>query len=166
MSSMRVFMLATAGVLWLAVTACAGAAAREVTAACGRLMVGGTAVITHCGPAKAVVTLAGKTYRFSGGDCSVESGYGITAWSLLVGKQTLPPAKSKFSSFEAGLTRKPRAGTYTKAEFAISFQLPGKTYILAPGLPHKVTITAGGHRGTFSGRLTIGKLPVTGSWAC
>jgi hypothetical protein len=149
-----------------ALLALAGSAPGGTRAACGSAKIGGATVITHCGPAKAAVKFGGKTYRFSGGACSVESGYGITAWSLLVGRQTLPPAKPKFSSFQAGMTRKPKAGKYTKGEILISFQLPGKGYILAPGLPHTVTITAGGHKGSFTGKLTVGNRPVSGSWTC
>lgn len=133
--------------------------------------VGGATVVVHCGPAKAKFTFAGKTYRVSGGRCVVEKSLGITAWSANVGRQTLPPAKPLFPDFHAAYMGAPKAGTYAKGEFVLSFAIPGKaSWSIAPGLPHKVSVTAGAKSGTFSGRFYTGSQgstkPATGTWTC
>jgi hypothetical protein len=137
---------------------------------CGPATVGGATVVTYCGPAKATVKLGGKTYRFSGGKCSLTRAAGITAWTILLGRQTLPPAKPKFSSFQASIYGKPKAGMYRGSDVTLSFEIPGKAWVLAIGLPHKMTATAGAKRGTFSGKLgPVGGKGFrfgTGSWTC
>jgi hypothetical protein len=148
----------------------AGGHGQAAERACGRANVQGATVITYCGPAKATFTFAGKTYKVSGGGCSLTSASGITAWTLLIGKQTLPPAKPKFLSLQAVLDRKPKAGSYRHAEFVVSFELPGASWTLALGLPHSVTITAGGTTGSFTGSFYTGSStatkPASGSWTC
>lgn len=140
---------------------------------CSTTKVGGAAVLGWCGPAKATVKLRGKTLAFKGGVCGTVGGVGKTNWTLNIGKYTVPPAKPKFSSF--GAAGRSKAGTYMKGEFVVSFQLPGKQYALQGGpvwgLPWpKVTISAGGKRGTFSGHAFLNALgkgtPVSGSWTC
>jgi hypothetical protein len=141
---------------------------RANAAACGNATVGGATVVTYCGPAKASVKLGAKTYRISGGRCSVSAGH----WVLLIGRQTLPPAKAKFLSFQAvAKLAKTKAGTYKKGEFTLSFQMPGKDYVISAGNPYmptgSVTITARARRGTFVGVNALKtKQHITGSWSC
>jgi hypothetical protein len=111
-------------------------------------------------------TFGGKTYFISGGSCSVSAGF----WTLLAGRQTLLPASSKFASFQAVLAGRPKARTYTKVEFTLSFQIPGAGWVLALGLPHRITVTAGGRKGMFAGAFytgtKAGTRPASGSWTC
>ena len=142
---------------------------------CSTSTLGGATVLTWCGPAKATVKLGGKTLAFKGGVCGMSKGFdGKPTWSLNVGKFTNPPAKPKFAYFGAAGTRG-KAGTYSRGELVISFQLPGKAYALQGGpvwgLPWpKVKMTAGGKKGTFSGHAFLNALgkgkPVSGSWSC
>jgi hypothetical protein len=166
---MRHLAVSLAGPLLFLVLATAATAGSEPTRAladCGTAKVGGATVLTHCGPAKVAVTFGGKTYRISGGSCSVSAGF----WTLLSGRQTLPRAKSMFTSLQGAFVGTPRARTYTHNEFTLSFQIPGADWVLAPGLPHKVTVTAGGKKGTFKGAFYTGSetatRPATGSWTC
>jgi hypothetical protein len=135
-------------------------------ASCGPAKVGGATVMTYCGPAKVTFTFGGRTYRISGGKCALSAGY----WTLLVGRQTLPPATPKFTGFQAGFLGRPKARTYTKSEFVISLELPGAGWSLAFALPHKVTVAAGGKKGTFRGSFFTGSKagtkPASGSWTC
>ena len=64
---------------------------------CKTGVVGGATVNTWCGPAKATVELAGKSYSFKGGLCGLAQG----TWSINVGKFTSPPAKPKLAYFGA-----------------------------------------------------------------
>jgi hypothetical protein len=138
--------------------------------ACGPTKVAGATVVVHCGPAKATFAFGGRKYRVSGGTCSLEKGYGITAWSLNVGRQALPPAPPKYLEFHVAYTGKPKAGTYSKGEYVVSFATPGTAWSLAPGLPHKVTVATAGKKGTFSGAFYTGSKSGTrqasGSWTC
>jgi hypothetical protein len=158
---------ATAGLLAPSATGVAGnAASAHALATCGQATVGGATVVTYCGPAKVTFKFGGKTYFISGGSCSVSAGF----WTLLAGRQTLPRATSKFTSFQAAFVGRPKARTYTKAEFTLSFQIPGADWVLALGLPHNVTVTAGGKKGTFTGAFYIGNKtgtrPASGTWTC
>lgn len=138
---------------------------------CSGSTVGGVAVLTWCGPAKATVKLAGKTLTFKGGVCGIAKALGVTAWTLNIGKFTTPPAKPKGMYFGAAGPAKLKAGTYTGAaaiKLTLSFQTPGRAYSIGQ---KKVTITAGGKKGTFSGRaFLVGPdnkgTPVSGSWTC
>ncbi len=145
----------------------AGGAASDAFASCGPATVGGATVVTYCGPAKATFAFRGKTYRVFGGKCSFSGG----VWTLLVGRQTLPPAKPKYTSFQAlYLGKAPKAGTYTKLGFSLSFEIPGWRWSIAPGLPHKIVVTAGGKKGTFTAAFYTGTKSGTrkgsGSWTC
>jgi len=165
--------LAAAAVVALALAgAVAGASAGALRAApiCENVTVGGATVVVHCGPAKATFTFGGKTYRVFGGKCVVESSLGLTAWSVNVGRQALPPAKPKFPEFHATFIGKPKAGTFTKGQYVVDFAVPGKGWTLVPGLPHKVRVVAGAKSGTFSGRFYTGSQtatkPASGAWTC
>ena len=162
--------LSIAAVLIAAVPATSRTAARNAAPKpCSTSKVGSATVLNWCGPAKATVKHAGKTLVFKGGVCAISKGFGgKPTWSLNIGKFTNPPAKPKFTYFGA-LGTKWKPGTYTNLEFLLSFQTPGKAYTI--GGPLKVTIiTAGGKKGTFSGRAFLSALgkgtPVSGSWSC
>jgi hypothetical protein len=162
------FALSVAAALLLALAAVGGGTASRARglAPCGQAKIGSATVITYCGPAKVTFRFRGRTYRISGGSCSVSSGF----WTLLTGRQTLPRATSKFTSFRGVFVGRPKARAYTKTEFTLSFQIPGADWVLALGLPHKVTVTAGGKKGTFAGAFYTGgnvaTRPVSGSWTC
>lgn len=138
------------------------------TPGCKNITVDGATVVVYCGPAKATIKMAGKTYRFSGGKCQQSVGF----WTILLGKQTLPPAKSKFPSFQgAAKVAKTKAGTYKKGEYTLSFQLPGKDVVISAGNPYiqtgSVTVTAGAKKGTFAGVDALKtSRHITGSWSC
>jgi hypothetical protein len=142
----------------------------HAVATCGPTKVAGATVVAHCGPARATFAFAGRTYRVSGGKCELVKGYGITAWSVNVGRQALPPAKPKFPELHVAYTGKPKAGTYSKGQFVVSFAVPGTAWSIAPGRPHRVTVAAGGKKGTFVGAFYTGSKPGTrqasGSWTC
>jgi hypothetical protein len=83
-----------------------------------------------------------------------------------------PGRKSKVLSFQAiAKLAKTKAGTYKKGEFTLSFQLPGKDYVISAGNPYmptgSVTITARARKGTFLGVNALKtKQHITGSWSC
>lgn len=153
----------------------AGVAASSPSAAvapCSTTTARGATVQNWCGPARATVMLGGKKLLFKGGVCGKVQGLGDGKnWSLNVGKFTVPPSKPRFAYF--GVAGVAKAGTYQKGEFLISFTLPGKEYSVLGGpgwgLPWtKVTVGAGGRKGTFTGHAFLGtkRQPVTGSWSC
>jgi hypothetical protein len=149
----------------------AGSASSTATCKEGTATIAGATVVTHCGPARATFSVAGKTFQVVGGKCAVESAFGVSAWSLNVGRQTLPPAKPKFAEFHATFTGKPKAGTYTKGEYVLSFAVPGQAaWSIAPGLAHRITVRAGAKSGTFTARFYTGAKsgtkPAAGSWTC
>jgi hypothetical protein len=161
------FLVAGAAVL-------AGAVAHESpggvrsTPGCKNTTVDGATVVVYCGPAKATVKTGGKTYSFSGGKCQQSVGF----WTILLGKQTLPPAKAKFPSFQGtAKIAKTKAGTYKKGEYTLAFQLPGKDVVISAGNPYlntgSVTVTAGAKKGTFVGVDALKtSRHITGSWSC
>jgi hypothetical protein len=136
---------------------------------CKESTVGGVRTHTYCGPARATVKLAGKTIAFKGGNCGVASGSLVSGWGLGVGRYTVPPAKPRFKYFGVAYVGVPKAGTYTKGEFVITFFVPGKTYSVigsplgAPAL--KVTVTKGARKGSFTG-VASGSKKVSGQWTC
>jgi hypothetical protein len=144
------------------------AGAPTATPGCRNINVDGATVVVYCGPASATVKMAGKTYRFSGGKCRQSVGF----WTILLGRQTLPPAKAKFPSFQGSAKIvKTKAGTYSKGEYTLSFQLPGKDVVISAGNPYletgSVTVSAGARKGTFTGVNALQtKQKITGSWSC
>jgi hypothetical protein len=66
-----------AGVVALSIGVAAAAGAPSSTAGCtpGPTTIGGKNAMVFCGPAKASVTVAGKTYKLSGGTCTRTSKY-------------------------------------------------------------------------------------------
>ena len=171
----RVALAIVASALALLAAASPAAGRRDASAKnpgpCSVTTVGGAMVHVYCGPARATVKFGGKTLTFKGGNCGVANGSGFQGWGLGIGKYTVPPAKPKFKYFGVAYIGSPKAGTYKKGEFVVTFFLPGKTYTIigSPlGKPSMtVTVTKGAKKGTFSGRLNgAGGPPVSGSWSC
>lgn len=129
---------------------------------CGVQQVGGAAVRTWCGPARATVTWAGKTLRITGGRCDLTRVSGLAMFTVNVGRYTIPRATPRFTSFSAGGSDL-KPGTYPN--WLISFQTPGRYWTLRPSTT-RVTIAAGARSGSFSGRLYEGGKVARGTWSC
>ena len=152
----RSLLLAAVGLLAAAAVAgTAPAGTRSASCTAGVRTVGGAKVRTFCGPATATAKTAGRTFRFSGGQCQVSQGF----FTVNIGSITLPPPKPKFAYL--GIDVKPaRAGAHQNQ--IVSWQVPGKSFSI---LGATVTVSAGLKGGTFSGRL-IGGGSATGSFSC
>jgi hypothetical protein len=142
--------------------AATGAPATGAPGKCGPEQIGAATVRTWCGPAKATITVGGKTIAIKGGQCSITSSGGLKLFAVNVGRYTVPKAKPKFTSFSAsGTDLEP--GTY--GYWAVSFQTPGRQWTTRASKT-TVTITApGAKKGTFSGSLYEGG-KAKGSWSC
>jgi hypothetical protein len=127
---------------------------------------GGASIQRFCGPAKALVRVGGKTYRFSGGACTVQEGFkkGEKTIAVNIGTLTLPPATPKTRYFGA-LIEGTKAGTYRNQ--AVSWELPGKRFGV---LTNKVVVSsARSKKGSFTGKASSGgraQRPARGSWTC
>jgi hypothetical protein len=125
-----------------------------------------------CGPARATVKFAGKTYHFENGLCQKTpggGGFGIE-FTVNIGIEELPPpTPRKFSYFGVGLD-KAKGGVYRNQ--AVGISVPG-TRGLSP-LENKVTVSANLKKGSFTGTRTVPvngsllpkKVPISGSWTC
>ena len=122
-----------------------------------------------CGPAKATVRVAGRTYHFSHGLCQKVEGFakGTKVLAINIGTQTLPPSNPK-SSYFGLLTDRARGGTYT--DQAVGWQVPGKGFA---ALTNKVVVSSNLKKGSFSGKASVrinGKVKdvgrATGTWTC
>ncbi len=111
---------------------------------------------TFCGPATATARVGSKTFRFSGGQCTVSQGY----FTVNIGAITLGSEKPKYAYLGIDV-KPPKAGTH--ASQIVSWQAPGKRYSL---LPAKVTVASGLRSGTFSGPVLGGSGSATGSFHC
>lgn len=148
-----------------AAVAVLGGSAAAAPEACGPETIGGTTVRTWCGPAKATVTVAGKTLTIKGGQCAVEKHPGLTLFSVNVGRYTVPRAKPKFTSFSAaGSDVKP--GTYDGMGWTINVQTPGKQWTLRSSKTTVTILAPGAKKGTFKGAVYEGGKVVSGSWTC
>ncbi len=132
----------------------------------------GEDVRVFCGPARATVTFAGKTYRFAGGICQKTPGTGLGQFAINIGIQELPPptppATPKFSYFGVALEQA-RAGVYR--DQAVGVVVAGRRN-LSP-LSNRVTVSANLRKGTFTGTTNVfvkGQPPkrvrISGSWSC
>ncbi len=151
-----------------------GSSAAEVNtqAGCtqGPTTVGGASAHAFCGPAKATVHVAGKTYHFRQGTCLKSEGFtkGSKVLSINIGTETLPPAAPKRAYFGV-LLDKAKGGTFT--DQAVSWQLPSRGFAV---FDNKVVVAATLKKGSFSGTATMrvknGKLKnvglATGTWTC
>lgn len=135
----------------------------------------GVDVRVFCGPARATVKFAGKTYHVRNGRCQKTpggGGFGI-AFTVNLGMQQLPPppasAPAKFSYFGVGL-EKAKGGTYKNQVVGIS--VAGRPN-LSP-LENKVVVGKNLEKGSFTGfaslhvkgKLLPKKAPISGSWTC
>jgi hypothetical protein len=103
-------------------------------------------VRAFCGPARATVKAAGKTFTFANGTCTLSGGY----FNVNLGSITLPPAKPRFTYLGIDV-KPPHAGTYSNQ--IVSWQEPGRGYSVVGGT---VTVNAGLKGGSFSGQLLTG----------
>ena len=154
-----------------AVLAAASTGTTSRLAACtpGPKKLGGVDALAWCGPARATVHVAGKTYRFARGVCQKTEGFskGSKVLSVNIGTQTLPPSAPK-SSYFGVLTDKAKGGTYT--DQAVGWQVPGKGFA---ALTNKVVVSANLKKGSFKGKASVrinGKIKdvgvATGTWTC
>jgi len=161
--------LATLFMLAAAAPGTGGQAEARAPGPCSVTTVGGATVHVYCGRARATVKFGGKTLTFRGGNCGVVKSSLAQGWGLGIGKYTVPPAKPRFKYFGVAYFGTPKAGTYKKGEFVVTFFLPGKTYsvIGSPlGTPAMtVTVTKGAKKGSFTGVLS-GSKKVSGQWTC
>jgi hypothetical protein len=160
-----VFCLALAGA-W---PGASGGASFRSDCKAGPTTIGGATVRVWCGPAKATVHVAGKTYHFAYGLCQKTEGFskGSKVLAVNIGTLTLPPSAPKLSYFGV-LTDKAKGGTYTNQ--AVSWQVPGKGFAV---LTNKVVVSANLKKGSFKGKATVrinGKIKdagvASGSWNC
>lgn len=146
--------------------ALAAATAAAAPTACGPKQVGGATVRTWCGPAQVTVTWAGKTLTVKSGLCEVTKLLGDALFTINVGRYTVPPAKPKATSFSAGYGPSgPLKAGATAAGWLISFQTPGRQYLLRARTATVKVLKTGAKRATFSGELDTGG-KVTGAWTC
>jgi hypothetical protein len=148
-----------------------GSAGEPARAGCtsGPTTIGGADAHAWCGPAKATVHVAGKTYHFSHGICQKTEGFskGSMVLSVNIGTQTLPPSAPKASYFGV-LTDRAKGGTYK--DQPVGWQVPGRGFA---ALTNKVVVSKTLKKGTFSGQASVrlnGKVKdvglATGSWTC
>lgn len=149
-----------------ATTAIAATTATATPWACGPKQMGGATVRTWCGPAQVTVSWAGKTLTVKGGSCAIDTSLGEPYFVLNAGRYTVPPAKPKATAFSAaqGNPAPLKAGS-TLSVWLISFQTPGKQYLLRATTAKVKIMTSGGRKATFTGRLDSGG-KVTGAWTC
>jgi hypothetical protein len=131
--------------------------AREGSCTAGVRTSGGVTYRTFCGPARATVHFGGKTFRFTQGSCTRDSG----TFSINIGTITLPPGKPKYRYF--GMTVfTGKDGTY--ANQAVSWQFPdGKHESLFHA---KVVLRGGRTQGTFAGKTLADGIPGSGTFHC
>lgn len=165
----RLVVLATL-VLTAVLGGSATAPAHPVACSAGVTQLKGEDVRVFCGPARATVRFAGKTYRFTNGLCEKTPGTGLGALAVNIGIQALPPSTPrKFFYFGVAL-EKAKGGTYRNQ--AVGISVPG-TRGLSP-LVNRVTVSADLKRGSFTGTTTVQvkgrllpkKVPISGSWRC
>ncbi len=158
--------VAAAG-LWAAGSS--GAPARLAACTPGPTTIGGAYARVWCGPARATVHVAGRTYHFTHGICQVTEGFtkGSKVLAINIGTQTLPPANPKASYFGL-LTDKAKSGVYR--DQAVGWQVPGKGFA---ALTNRVLVGKSLRKGSFSGKASVrinGKVRdvgvATGTWAC
>ena len=135
----------------------------------GVTTISGAAVRIWCGPAKAIVRVGAKTYRFTHGQCVKTAGFtGGKVLAVNIGMQTIPPASPKRFYFGA-LVEKVKPGRYLNQ--AVGWQVPGKG---DAALVNVVVVGKGLRTGSFRGTTTVEvkgsptpkKIPVSGSWTC
>jgi hypothetical protein len=118
---------------------------------------GGVNYRTFCGPARATLHLAGKTYAFTQGECTRTG----SSFTINLGTITLPPGSPKYRYF--GITVfNGRDGTFTNQ--AVALQFPGGK---RASLFHaKIVLKAGRSQGTFAGTTLADHIPGSGTFRC
>jgi hypothetical protein len=148
------------------VAASVGAGSAAAACSAGVHPYGGVTARTFCGPAKATVTVGGKTFAFSGGSCERGAAYlTVNIGTVVLGTTSKP--KPEYFGLTVGkvpmLGGVPAKtdGTYTPQ--ALTAAHAGKGYAI---LSAKVTLKGNRSKGTFTGTVfgTSGK--VTGSFGC
>lgn len=134
----------------------------------GVVSFGGVQARVFCGPAKATVTIGGKTLTFKGGSCERTSKYlALNVGTVVLGTTTKkkPDYFGLVVGAYPGSTAKPasRDGAYTGAVIAI--ESGGKSYLLR-GDTAKITLRGGRTKGTFSAAGLLGASRGTGSFGC
>jgi len=113
-----------------------------------------------CGSAKAVVSVGGKTLRFSNGQCAISQGF----WTVNIGTIELgaPDAQTTKSYFGITLAKPSHAdGSYTGVP--IGFNVPGKGWAVSGAT---LKLKNGGKAATFSGHLFLSSTKASGTVAC
>jgi hypothetical protein len=149
-------VVCAASVLVASVLASAApAGANAATCTPGVKTIAGASARTFCGPAKATVTLNGKTVSYKGGICSTSIGlFSINVGTVVVGT-TMPNAPEYF-----GVAAKAKPGK--QARQTISVVHAGATR----GIIGTVTLTAGLNGGTFAGKVFGSSAGISGSFTC
>lgn len=157
----------------LLVTACAvivavGVAAVPAAAGCtaGVHPFGSVMARTFCGPAKATVTVGGKTFTIAGGQCERGPAYvAVNIGTVVLGTTT----KKKPDYFGVVVGKAPivggtpatKDGTYTPQ--ALAAVHAGRSYALVGA---KMTLKGNRTKGTFTGSAFGSGGKVTGSFSC
>jgi hypothetical protein len=115
--------------------------------------VGASYIRVFCGPARALLVVAGRTYRFRSGECFRSKDF----TNVNIGTYTVSGAPLGRYLRVVGPSRD---GTTRKG--SVSWQLPG---ILDGIGGARLTLEAKGTRGSFSGRTRSG-IPARGSFDC
>lgn len=119
----------------------------------GTKVLDGQYVRVFCGPARATLVVAGRTYRFRPGECFRSKDFNnVNIGTYTVG--TVPVARY------IRIVGPIRDGTTRRG--SVSWQLPGVIDGISGA---RLTLTAKGTRGAFSGRTHSGK-PASGSFTC
>jgi hypothetical protein len=115
--------------------------------------VGGQYVRVFCGPGRATLVVAGRTYRFRSGECFRSKDF----TNVNIGTYTVSGAPLGRYLRVVGPSRD---GTTRRG--SVSWQLPG----ILDGISRaQLTLKAKGTRGSFSGRTRSGR-PASGSFNC
>ncbi|MBV8259312.1 MAG: hypothetical protein JOZ56_10790 [Actinobacteria bacterium] len=148
----------------------AAASASHRAGACtpGMTKVAGTDARTFCGPAKATVTVGGKTLSFSGGACEHTAAYVSVNIGTVVLGQTSAKKPDYFglnvgAGVGAGNRPAPHDGSYTGA--VVAAVKSGKSYLVR-GDTAKVTLAGNRSHGTFASTLLFGGGAVSGTFSC
>jgi hypothetical protein len=147
-------VFATAVVLATALACSARAAGNVATCTPGTKTIGGASARTFCGPARATVTLNGKTVSYRGGSCSTSIGL----FSVNIGTVVLGTVKNAPEYF--GVTAKAKAGSQSRQTIAVVHAGSTRAVI------GTVTLKPGLKGGTFSGKAFGSKTVISGSFSC
>jgi hypothetical protein len=132
----------------------ARAAGERTTCTPGTKTIAGTSARTFCGPARATVTLNGKTVSYKGGSCSTSIGL----FSVNIGTVVLGNVKNAPEYFGVTATAKP--GSHTRQTIAVVHAGATRSVV------GTVTLKPGLKGGTFTGRAFGSKATVSGSFTC